>query len=143
MTMAFSRSVQEEVSMSDYDQDEEFQAAWAEEVEEVLGSDGEVDETASHAVVPTSDYLPERIYLLPIHNRPFFPAQVQPLVINRERWDETIERVAKTPHHTVGLAFVGEGAADGLSHDDFPEIGTAVTVHKLRSEERRVGKAGR
>lgn len=54
--------------------------------------------------------LPERIYLLPIHNRPFFPAQVQPLVINRERWEETMRRVNNTPHHTIGVAFVGSMA---------------------------------
>ena len=105
------------------------------------GEEFDLEETSAesrHAVVPAREALPERIYLLPIHNRPFFPAQVQPLVINRERWDETIERVAKTPHHTVGLAFVGEGAADGLSHDDFPEIGTAVKVHKLQGEENQI-----
>ncbi|MFO8047182.1 MAG: endopeptidase La [Halomonas sp.] len=96
--------------------------------------DGQPDES-QRAMVPARDTLPERIYLLPIHNRPFFPAQVQPLVINRERWDETIQRVAKTAHRTVGLAFVGEGVVDGLAHDDFPEIGTAVKMHKLQREE--------
>ncbi len=34
-------------------------------------SDGE----RTHSLVPASDMLPERIYLLPIHNRPFFPAR--------------------------------------------------------------------
>ncbi|MFC2992593.1 endopeptidase La [Halomonas tibetensis] len=97
-------------------------------------SDSQPSES-QHAMVPARDTLPERIYLLPIHNRPFFPAQVQPLVINRERWDETIQRVAKTAHRTVGLAFVGEGALEGLAQDDFPEIGTAVKMHKLQSEE--------
>ncbi|WP_254275440.1 endopeptidase La [Halomonas sp. 3H] len=91
-----------------------------------------------HAMVPAGDTLPERIYLLPIHNRPFFPAQVQPLVINRERWAETMRRVGKTPHHTVGLAFVGEAAVEGLAHDDFPEIGTAVKVHKLQGEDSQI-----
>ncbi|MGE4533027.1 endopeptidase La [Halomonas sp.] len=101
-------------------------------------ADEEHEGATQHAVVPAREALPERIYLLPIHNRPFFPAQVQPLVINRERWEETIERVAKTPHHTVGLAFVGEAAVEGLSHDAFPEIGTAVKVHKLQGEDNQI-----
>jgi ATP-dependent Lon protease len=88
-----------------------------------------------NAMVPARERLPERIYLLPIHNRPFFPAQVQPLVINRERWEETMRRVGNTPHHTVGLAFVGETGVESLDHRDFPEIGTAVKVHKLQGEE--------
>ncbi|GED21229.1 endopeptidase La [Halomonas halmophila] len=87
------------------------------------------------AVVPASDSLPERIYLLPVHNRPFFPAQVQPLVINRERWEETIQRVGNTPHQMVGLAFVGETGVEELGHDDFPEVGTTVKVHKLQGED--------
>ncbi|UYG06806.1 endopeptidase La [Halomonas sp. M4R1S46] len=95
----------------------------------------ELDERGGHAVVPASDTLPERVYLLPIHNRPFFPAQVQPLVINRERWEETIRRVGNTPHQMVGLAFVGETGVDELGYDDFPEVGTAVKVHKLQGED--------
>ncbi|MDW7746221.1 endopeptidase La [Halomonas sp.] len=95
-------------------------------------------EEGHHAVVPASDSLPERIYLLPIHNRPFFPAQVQPLVVNRERWEETIRRVGNTPHHTVGLAFVGETGVEELGDEDFPEIGTAVKVHKLQGEEQQI-----
>ncbi|XKE44654.1 endopeptidase La [Halomonas organivorans] len=95
----------------------------------------ELDQGAGHAVVPASDTLPERVYLLPIHNRPFFPAQVQPLVINRERWEDTIRRVGNTPHHMVGLAFVGEAGVDELGHEDFPEVGTAVKVHKLQGED--------
>ncbi|WP_275286425.1 endopeptidase La [Halomonas elongata] len=90
---------------------------------------------SGHAVVPASDSLPERVYLLPIHNRPFFPAQVQPLVINRERWEETISRVGNTPHQMVGLAFVGETGVEELGHEDFPVVGTAVKVHKLQGEE--------
>ncbi|MEE3215678.1 MAG: endopeptidase La, partial [Pseudomonadota bacterium] len=92
----------------------------------------------SHAVIPASASLPERLYLLPINNRPFFPAQVQPLVINRERWSETIERVANTPHDTVGLAFVGEAGVEELSYEDFPTIGTAVKAHKLQGEDQQI-----
>ncbi len=100
--------------------------------------EGRLGEGSHHAVVPASDSLPERIYLLPIHNRPFFPAQVQPLVVNRERWEETIRRVGNTPHHTVGLAFVGETGVEELGDEDFPETGTAVRVHKLQGDEQQI-----
>ncbi|HSP59203.1 MAG TPA: endopeptidase La [Halomonas sp.] len=90
-----------------------------------------------NAMVPARDTLPERIYLLPIHNRPFFPAQVQPLVINRERWEDTMRRVADTPHQVVGLAFVGEAGVEEIGPGDFPEIGTAVKVHKLQAEDQQ------
>ncbi|MGO2132160.1 MAG: endopeptidase La [Halomonas sp.] len=87
-------------------------------------------------MVPASETLPERLYLLPIHNRPFFPAQVQPLVINRERWEETIRRVGDTPHHMVGLAFVGDGDDPEVrGHEQFPDVGTTVKVHRLQGDE--------
>ncbi|BBO57314.1 MAG: endopeptidase La [Cobetia sp.] len=86
--------------------------------------------SASGGLVPSGDQLPERIYLLPIHNRPFFPAQVQPLVINKQRWAETMQLVGNTPHHAVGLAFVGDVEVDELGVEHFPEIGSAVRVHK-------------
>ncbi|CAM3830416.1 endopeptidase La [Vreelandella rituensis] len=96
------------------------------------------DDEHSKSVVPADEMLPERIYLLPIHNRPFFPAQVQPLVINRERWEETMRRVGNTPHHTIGVAFVGEQGVEALDHEAFPEFGTAVKVHKLKGDEQQI-----
>ncbi|APX92443.1 endopeptidase La [Halomonas sp. 1513] len=101
----------------------------------------EAGDTESHhhgAVVPARDTLPERLYLLPIHNRPFFPAQVQPLVIHRPRWEETIKRVGNTPHHSVGLAFVGDAGVDELGHEHFPVIGTAVRMHKVQGEDDQI-----
>lgn len=99
------------------------------------GVEIELDEGSGRAMVPASETLPERIYLLPIHNRPFFPAQVQPLVINRERWEDTIRQVGNTSHHMVGLAFVGDGDDESMGHEQFPEIGTVVRVHRLQGED--------
>ncbi len=102
------------------------------------GHDHTSSHSASGAVVPSGDYLPERIYLLPIHNRPFFPAQVQPLIIQRQRWEETMKRVANTPHHMVGVAFVGDVGVDELNPGSFPEIGTAVKVHRTQNEDQQI-----
>jgi ATP-dependent Lon protease len=97
-------------------------------------SDGE----RVNSLVPASEMLPERIYLLPINNRPFFPAQVQPLLINRERWEDTMRRVSNTPHHTIGVVFVGDVDGDAPGKNDFPEFGTAVKVHKLKAEDQQI-----
>ncbi|WP_163576883.1 endopeptidase La [Halomonas faecis] len=125
--------------MSEYDRDDqEWQQAREVNDETLARSDGEWDESTGHAVVPASESLPERIYLLPIHNRPFFPAQVQPLVINRERWEETVRRVGNTPHHILGVAFVGDIGSEELDHEAFPQIGTAVKMHKLHGEDQQL-----
>ncbi|SFC00071.1 ATP-dependent Lon protease [Marinospirillum celere] len=89
-------------------------------------------------LVISGEYLPERIYLLPIHNRPFFPAQIQPLVIPRKRWESTLERVSETPHHVLGVIYVGETSPEKLELDQLPQIGTAVRVHRADMEENRI-----
>ena len=89
-------------------------------------------------LVLSGDYLPERIYLLPIHNRPFFPAQIQPLVIPRQRWETTLERVGETPHQVVGVVYVGETPPEKLELDVLPSIGTSVRVHRADVEDNRI-----
>nr|WP_299242902.1 endopeptidase La [uncultured Halomonas sp.] len=116
--------------MSEHNQDDQDLVTEESSEEQQKGHSG--------AMVPTQEYLPERIYLLPIHNRPFFPAQVQPLVIHRERWEETIQRIADTPHHAVGLAFVGDVGVDELDYAHFPSVGTAVKVHKAQGEDQQI-----
>jgi len=89
-------------------------------------------------LVISGEYLPERIYLLPIHNRPFFPAQIQPLVIPRKRWESTLERVGDTPHQVAGVVYVGEVPPEKLNLDDLPLIGTAVRTHRVETEDNRI-----
>ncbi|MAC48150.1 MAG: endopeptidase La [Oceanospirillum sp.] len=90
---------------------------------------------SSGTLILPSDALPERIYLLPVHNRPYFPAQVQPLIISRQRWQKTMERLADTPHHIVGLCYVGDIKPEEIDHRDFNTIGCAARVHKVSLEE--------
>src|SRR5690554_7561822 len=52
--------------------------------------------------------LPKRMYVLPVSNRPFFPAQVQPVVVNQNPWQETLKRVGETDHKMLGVCFVDD-----------------------------------
>ena len=78
--------------------------------------------------------LPEQLYLVPIKNRPFFPAQLQPLVFNKEEWGKTLKRVQKSKHKTVGLIFVNSSPTEDLSVDDFPKMGCVVKIHNIVSD---------
>jgi ATP-dependent Lon protease len=79
--------------------------------------------------------LPEQLYLVPIRNRPFFPAQLQPLVFNKDEWGETLDRVQKNKHKAVGLIFVNSTPREDLSVDDFPKIGCVVKIHNIVSDD--------
>ncbi|CEL12439.1 Lon protease [Candidatus Portiera aleyrodidarum] len=80
-----------------------------------------------------NDFLPESIYLLPINNRPFFPAQIQPLVINKNKWIETIQRVGETKQNCLGLVYVKN--KEIFNKSDFPLIGTIVKVHRTDGDQ--------
>lgn len=74
--------------------------------------------------------------MIPIHNRPFFPAQVLPVIVNEEPWAETLDLVAKTPHHSLALFFMDTPPEDHRHFDTkaLPEYGTLVKVHHASRE---------
>lgn len=80
--------------------------------------------------------LPERIYVIPIHNRPFFPAQVLPVIVNEDPWAETLERVANTDHKSLALFYVDTPFTDAASFDpdSLPQHGTLVRIHHASRE---------
>ena len=80
--------------------------------------------------------LPDKVYIIPIHNRPFFPAQVLPVIVNEEPWAETLELVSKSPHHSLALFFVDTPPDDPrhFNTDSLPEYGTLVKVHHASRE---------
>lgn len=72
---------------------------------------------------------PEKLILLPLHARPFFPAQTMPIVIDEKRWSQTIEQVGNTSHHLIGLVHVNCDAQVMPSKEDFASVGTIVRIH--------------
>jgi endopeptidase La len=81
--------------------------------------------------------LPDKVYIIPIHNRPFFPAQVLPVIVNEEPWAETLDLVAKTPHHSLALFFMETPPEDTRHFDtsNLPLYGTLVKIHHASRED--------
>ncbi|WP_281647613.1 endopeptidase La [Parendozoicomonas sp. Alg238-R29] len=94
-------------------------------------NDPEDDNTGSTALILPHQNLPDKLYLIPATNRPFFPAQVQPLIFGSKPWEETIKRVAQTEEKALGLSFIDDFSGDAAEPDEFPEIGCAVKVHNI------------
>ena len=76
-----------------------------------------------------TDILPSALYLLPLTERPLFPAQTLPVLLNEEPWLETVEKVGESAHHVVGLASVRRDNAEGLAAEDFYSMGSAMRMH--------------
>jgi ATP-dependent Lon protease len=73
--------------------------------------------------------MPAMLHLLPLAERPFFPAQTLPLLMNEEPWLETVQAIGDTPHKTVGLILVKRDTAEEAKPADFHGIGTIVRMH--------------
>jgi ATP-dependent Lon protease len=81
--------------------------------------------------------LPDNLLLLPLHGRPFFPAQTMPIVIDEQRWSSTLEQVGNNQQHFVGLVFASNRSEDMPKPEDFASMGTLVRVHHpIRAEGR-------
>ncbi|MGH8670927.1 MAG: endopeptidase La [Burkholderiales bacterium] len=78
---------------------------------------------------------PSPIYLLPLPERPFFPAQTLPLVMYEGAWLETMKNIGETPHHMVGMCLIKPDSPDNVKAVDFYRVGTLVRVqHPVRAD---------
>ncbi len=88
--------------------------------------------SSSTGLVLPEQSLPSKLLLLPIFERPFFPAQVQPLVIDEKPWEETFSRLAKMDHHFLGLCYAGDqDQKAGATPNDFADTGCVVRLHNV------------
>ncbi len=76
------------------------------------------------------DVLPDTLFILPISSRPFFPAQVQIIMVDADLWEETLERIADNPPTVVGLVYVDKITDRAPPVEAFRSIGCVARVHK-------------
>jgi ATP-dependent Lon protease len=93
---------------------------------EVLRSTDLEEEAAP--LVPAGIY-PTTLYLLPLSERPFFPAQTLPLLMNEGPWLETVKKIGDTPQQMAGIILVNLPHTEGAAPGDFYSIGTLVRMH--------------
>ena len=100
-----------------------------------MTDDNQTTETIQQGLPALPDQLkPQRIYLIPVRHRPFMPGLVQPVMLDKETWTQTLERVSQTPHQSLGLVYVGDKDPDTIQAEDMPDYGCLVKVHALNEE---------
>ena len=106
-----------------------------ETIDAELVNDYEQDHNAkagSTELAVAGDVLPTTLYILPLSERPFFPNQILPLVLNVDPWLPTLEKVVKDKQQNVlGLVCVKPDTPEQASSDDFYSVGTVVQIHQL------------
>ncbi|WP_417513428.1 endopeptidase La [Marinobacter sp.] len=117
------------------EKDNDSLTEFEEDVTEYIGK----NEHSKDLVLPQHS-MPKRMYLLPVSNRPFFPAQVQPVVVNQNPWQETLKRVGETDHKMLGICFVdnhqtGQSVPEST---ELAEVGCAVRIHHAQNKDGNV-----
>jgi len=86
-------------------------------------------------LISYKDTLPNIVHVLPIVNRPFFPHQVIPFVVERDPWVETIKAIKDTHHKLVGLVLVHADNINNVTVSDFYQMGTICRIHRVSEFE--------
>jgi len=93
---------------------------------EIVTEEEEENENKGELVTQSSK--PKFLYLVPISGRPHLPAQVQPLVVSKKRWEETLAKSAKENQGLLGLCYFSEVKGGYVYKEDFPKIGCVVRM---------------
>ncbi len=95
-----------------------------------------VEENAQNAeIIAVKDLLPNTLHVLPLANRPFFPHQVIPLIVEVEHWAETVKEIADSSHKVLGLVLVQKDNVNEAKPEDFHKMGTACRLHRIVQAE--------
>ncbi len=74
---------------------------------------------------------PDILYLIPITGRPHLPAQVQPLMVSKVRWEKTLMKASKDSKNLLGIAYVKEVKGKYVYKEDFPKVGCVVRMMNI------------
>lgn len=106
---------------------------------EIISDEDVIEAKPIKDLALAEDVMPEELFILPVNGRPFFPAQVQPIIMDAENWAETIQLVEESEHQLIGLSFVNDKAAREVpSTSRIPNIGCVVKIHNVQIEDDRV-----
>jgi len=88
-------------------------------------------------LVLADQQLPQQVYLLPVHNRPFFPAQIMPIMVPTDPWEETLKRVGNTSHRMLALFMVDDelDTDTPLPPEQLPRTGCLVKIHQAKKND--------
>jgi ATP-dependent Lon protease len=78
---------------------------------------------------------PDILYLVPITGRPHLPAQVQPLIVDKKRWEETLRKASRDSKNLLGLSYLSEVKGKYVYQKDFPKVGCVVRMINITDVE--------
>lgn len=109
-----------------------------EPIEAEVVREDDAEASSANPIVAANDVLPNTLYLLPLSERPFFPAQALPLLLHEDPWLPTIETAAALEQRVIGLILVKLDSAEHVTPEDFYQVGTVARMHQLARNDGRL-----
>ncbi|MFZ0467989.1 MAG: endopeptidase La [Thiogranum sp.] len=100
--------------------------------------DTETTSSSQSELVRARDVLPGAIPILPQAERPFFPGQAIPLLVEPSAWEETIRAAQENANNIIGLMLVRSDRAEQAGVKDFFRMGTACRIHRVARVDGRM-----
>ncbi len=94
-------------------------------------ADAAAEDDSNATLVHFKDVMPAVLPILPLGNRPFFPGQAFPLIVEHEPWRETIKSIVDSEQRLVGLLLVRTDNVIEAKPEDYYELGTVCRVHRV------------
>ncbi len=89
------------------------------------------NDAGTSELIRAQDALPATIPVLPQTERPFFPGQVIPLLVDPDTWEATIRQAQETSNGVVGLLLADTERAEQATVKNFYKMGTAARIHRV------------
>ena len=103
------------------------------EADEIIPAEYE-EEFASGLVIPDR-MLPSTLYIMPLAERPFFPAQTLPILMAEDPWLDTVKKIGETDARVGGLLLVKQEDEEDATAEDFYPMGSVIRLHHpMRSD---------
>lgn len=82
--------------------------------------------------------LPKQLYILPLVERPFFPPQTLPILLDMDPWMETIDKAMEEGNGVAGLILTSSESSDDATPKDICTIGTTIRIHQPTKNHEQV-----
>ncbi|MEM7253308.1 MAG: endopeptidase La [Pseudomonadota bacterium] len=89
----------------------------------------------------STDILPVSLNILPLYDRPLFPIQTTPIILDEDPWLETLKQIRETGNPVVGFVLAREGASDSsdpMSPEQLHEVGTLARIHQAAAGDGKI-----
>jgi ATP-dependent Lon protease len=96
------------------------------------------NQTIANEIIRANEILPGSIPILPQTERPFFPGQAIPLLVDPDAWGETIEAATEKTNGVIGLLLSRTRHAEETTISDFYTMGTACRIHRVGKMDGRM-----